>query len=132
MYSATSSGFASVEQYGLCLGSPLEPIRPQVPAIIPAIPAILPTLAAMVAAKHGITVEDLRGQRRKRKIAWARQEFAWRAYQVRRPDGSRRFSTTYIANFCDGRDHTTAVHSIRRFAERRRVWLVALAQVGIG
>jgi len=50
-------------------------------------------------------------------IAQARQDFMWRARQMKWSDGSPRYSYPQIGDFL-GRDHTTVIHGVRRHAER--------------
>lgn len=65
-----------------------------------------------VAEKHGLTVEDLKGQSRIRPIAWPRQEAM---YECRMATSN---STTAIGRFLGGRDHTTVMHGVRRHQDR--------------
>lgn len=64
-----------------------------------------------VALERGLTVDDLRGQRRHRKVAWARQEAMYEC-ALRTTQ-----SLVSIGRFF-ARDHTTVVYGIRRHAER--------------
>ncbi len=79
--------------------------------------AKLPTMAeiaATVAAKHGVTVDDIRGDSRKAPICRARFEFFWAARQVKLAGGSFRFSYPQLGRWCGGRDHTTAMHGFAK------------------
>lgn len=69
-------------------------------------------IIAEVADKHGLTVLDLKSQRRSRMIVVARQEAM---YRCRHETGQ---SLTSIARRFGGRDHTTVVHGVRRHAAR--------------
>jgi chromosomal replication initiation ATPase DnaA len=68
-------------------------------------------IAAIVAEKHGLTIDDLRGPARERKVAWPRQE----AFALTYSTG--RFSTTRIGQFYR-RDHTTVIDGIRHYQGR--------------
>jgi len=63
-------------------------------------------IAAEVAAKHGLTVEELRGPARGFKVAHPRQE----AMARMRAETSQ--SLTAIGRYF-GRDHTTVMHGVR-------------------
>lgn len=79
--------------------------------------AKLPTMAeiaASVAAKHGVTVDDIRGDSRKAPICRARFEFFWTARQVKLSDGAFRFSYPQLGRWAGGRDHTTAMHGFSK------------------
>lgn len=69
-------------------------------------------IVAEVAAKYGVTVADLKSHRRVKILVTARQEAMFRL----------RHETTWslpkIGGFLGGRDHTTAIHSIRQHAKR--------------
>lgn len=65
-----------------------------------------------VAAAHKVTVAELCGPSRQRRIAWPRQELMWALYDT------GRYSMPQIGRFIGGRDHTTALHGIRRHEER--------------
>lgn len=78
----------------------------------------LPDLARAVARDHAITLEELRGPSRRRVFAYPRQDLFWRARQVKRPDGTNRYSYTQIGFFCGRRDHTTVLHGERAHAAR--------------
>ena len=69
-------------------------------------------IIAEVAERHGITVEQIMGDSRKRHISWPRQEAM---YELGRR--SKWMSLTAIARFF-GRDHTTILHGIRKHCER--------------
>jgi chromosomal replication initiation ATPase DnaA len=65
-----------------------------------------------VALRHGITVEDLRGPCRARRVAWPRQELMWRARR------ETRLSLPQIGERLGGRDHTTVIHGVRAHQAR--------------
>lgn len=83
-----------------------------------ATPDTMASIARVVAEKHGLTVADLKGPARKRQISWPRQEAMWRMRQVRRSDGSPRYSTSQVGDFLGWRDHTTVVHGEREHQKR--------------
>ncbi len=64
------------------------------------------------AAAHGVTVAEMMGPRRIRRIAHARQEAMATIY------AETKFSYPQVGEFF-GRDHTTVIHAVRRVAERR-------------
>jgi hypothetical protein len=70
-------------------------------------------VAEAVAAKHGLTLEDLIGRSRIRSVAWPRQEAIW---EVRRQTDK---SLTNIGRFFN-RDHTTVIHSCAAHASRMK------------
>lgn len=74
--------------------------------LIPAAPKFtrMADVVEWVAAKHGISIEDLKGPSRVRSFAYARQEAMWEMCQT------GRWSTTLIGRFLGGRDHTTVMH----------------------
>jgi len=65
-----------------------------------------------VAAKHKITVLDLKSHRRGRKVAWPRQEAMYRAAT------ETSLSLPAIATHFGGRDHTTVMHAIKAHKQR--------------
>lgn len=86
-------------------------------------PPTLPEVALQVAAKHGLTVADLRaphgGPGSKRyEFSRPRQEAYWQAWRVMRPDGARRYSLNDIGRYFGGRDHTTVLWGVRAHAAR--------------
>lgn len=64
------------------------------------------------ALKHHVSVNDILSPRRDRGTVAARQESMWRCKQ------ETTFSLPQIGRAHGGRDHTTAIHSIRRHEER--------------
>lgn len=71
-----------------------------------------------VAEAHGVTVERLLAPGHSWTLAHIRWEVMWRARQIKRPDGSYRYSLPYIGQRLGGRDHTTVLHGLRRYAKR--------------
>ena len=74
-------------------------------------PISMRDIACRVAERHGLTVDDLRGSDRTKRVAWPRQE----AMAAIRETG--RYSLPRIGKFFN-RDHTTVIHAVRRVAER--------------
>lgn len=72
-------------------------------------------IALRVAAKWGLTLEVLKGQSRRRSVAWARQEAMYEMY------ATGLFSSPQIGRFLGGRDHTTVLHGCRRHAARNNL-----------
>jgi chromosomal replication initiation ATPase DnaA len=70
-------------------------------------------IAASVADKYGLTVDDLRGTDRTRRVAWPRQE-AMAEIRRHRQD----MSLPDIGRFFN-RDHTTVIHALRAVAKRK-------------
>lgn len=74
-------------------------------------------IAALVAEKHGITVEELRGPSAVRRLAWPRHE----AFAL--IHGLGVYSLNQIGGYFGGRDHTTVrtgvmAHNARQRGER--------------
>ena len=61
-----------------------------------------------VAERHGLTVDELKSQSRKRRFTEARQE----AFYLLRQAG---YSWPQCATFCGMSDHTTAIHGASRY-----------------
>jgi chromosomal replication initiation ATPase DnaA len=74
-------------------------------------------IVAEVAKSHGFTFDDMIGPRRFREISLARQEAVWACRQVRRADGSQRYSLPFLGHLLN-RDHTSILNAERRHAER--------------
>jgi chromosomal replication initiator protein len=68
----------------------------------------------LVALKHGVGVSDIRGPRRSRPVAIARHEAVWLVHTH-----CQHLSTTQVGRLFGGRDHSTALNSIRLFAAKR-------------
>lgn len=73
----------------------------------------LDAIFRVVGERFGVTLEDLKSDRRERWIAWPRQEAMAQAY------ATGRFSTPRIGRRLGGRDHTTVLYGIAK-AQRRR------------
>ena len=69
-------------------------------------------IALQVAAKHKVSLIDIRSPRRDRPTVRARHEAFWRMKQ------ETRLSLPQIGRFMGGRDHTTVLHGIRKHEER--------------
>ena len=69
-----------------------------------------------VAARHRLTIAELVGESRKREIAWPRIEAMARIRALTGPDGRPRYTLPRIGQFF-GRDHTTVLSAVRRWAE---------------
>lgn len=74
-------------------------------------PPSLQAIIADVAARHRVSVEELRGPSRHRYLIIPRQEFFYEAHRHGK-------SYPQAAAFCGGRDHTTALHGKRRHEAR--------------
>lgn len=68
----------------------------------------LRSIALDVCDRHGITFDEMCGDRRVRDITTARHEFMALAY------GTGRYSYPKIGQFLGGRDHTTIMHGVRK------------------
>jgi len=64
-----------------------------------------------VSLKHNISTEYLLGHNRRAGVAWARFEIMWRArHELNAP-------LQLIGQVLGGRDHTSILHGVRRYAE---------------
>lgn len=81
-------------------------------------------IIAEVAEAYGFTFEDMIGSRRFREISLARQEAVWTCRQVRRADGSQRYSLPFLGHLLN-RDHTSILNAERRHAARMEAEKVA-------
>lgn len=88
--------------------SPPIAVAPTPSAILTASQIIL----AEVAFKHKMTVAELKSKSHKQKYVYARQEAAFRL------KGELKFSLSKIGRVLGHRDHTTALHAIRRYEAR--------------
>jgi len=82
------------------------------------VPPAMRAIIDEVAKSHGLTFESIRARTSKRLISWPRQEAMYRLYEMRRPTGERRWSTTQVGRALGGFDHTTVIYSIQRHASR--------------
>jgi chromosomal replication initiation ATPase DnaA len=65
-----------------------------------------------VCAKHKITVEELDGPRKFKKLTLARQEAWWRGrYECKK-------SYPWLAYYSGQKDHTTILHGVKRYNDR--------------
>jgi len=105
---------------GLLVHHNAEEARRAVEKIIGALPTTvsMADIAVCVAAKHGITVEQLKMRGSTRAIARPRQEAMWAMRQVRWRDGPLRYSLPQIGRFFGGFDHTTVLHAVRAHQKR--------------
>ena len=67
-----------------------------------------------VAARHGVSADDLRGRGRIRSIAWPRQEAMSRLYR------EAKMSMAGVGMLLGGRDHTTIMEGIRAHEAREQ------------
>lgn len=87
-------------------------------------------LAQAVMADHGVTRAEFFSTSSRRRIAYCRFDFWWRARRVRGRDGFVRYSMPQLGLwFCQmGRptpfDHTTVLSGIRRWNTVRRAYLI--------
>lgn len=70
-----------------------------------------------VAAVHGVTVKELVGPNRKTSLARARFEAMFKIRRLRNNSGGHAYSFPAIGEIFGDRDHTTAMHACRRWAE---------------
>lgn len=82
------------------------------------IPTSMRGILAYVAEKHQIKADNIAGARRYRSWVRARQEAMYLMRQVRRTDGTYRFSLPQIGEFLGGRDHTTIMWGVLAHAKR--------------
>jgi chromosomal replication initiator protein len=75
-------------------------------------------IAAEVAHRYGLEPDELKTQSRRRYIARPRQEAMWLMRQVKREDGTNRYSMPQIAGFFGMKDHTTVWHAERAVEAR--------------
>lgn len=89
-----------------------------VPApVVPRPIGTMKTILAEAAADHGLPPTAITGDRRFAHHVRARQEFMWRARQVKWADGTHRYSLPMIGKFL-GVDHTTVLHGVRAHEKR--------------
>jgi hypothetical protein len=78
-----------------------------------------------VADYYGVTVDELIGRRGATALQPIRQEAYHAVYDLRMPDGSRRYSSICVGQFFGGRDHATILSGVAahmaRLAEVERV-----------
>lgn len=89
-----------------------------VPApVVPRPAGTMKTILAEAAADHGLPPSAITGDRRFIHHVRARQDFMWRARQVKWADGKPRYSLPMIGQFL-GVDHTTILHGVRAHEKR--------------
>lgn len=76
-------------------------------------PGGLRSLLEAVSRERNIPLHELTSATRAHPVAHARQDFMWRARQVRWPDGRPRYSLPFIARFLGMKDHTSILHGVR-------------------
>jgi len=69
------------------------------------------------AADHRLTVAQMEADTRAHAISHPRQDFMWRARQVKWADGTPRYSLPMIGKFL-GVDHSTVIHGVRAHEKR--------------
>jgi hypothetical protein len=77
------------------------------------IPAQAKKLIGMVAAWHGLEVEDILGPRRRHPIIAARHD-AIEAIYLNCRRGGRRYSLPEVGRALGNRDHTTILHALKK------------------
>jgi hypothetical protein len=80
-------------------------------------PNSIRAIAQRVANQYGISLDELRGPGRSRRVAWPRQEAMYLMRQVMR-NGYPRYSLPLIGAFFGDRDHTTVLHAVRAVEKR--------------
>lgn len=70
------------------------------------------TAIEAVANYYGVTLEEVIGKRGGRAIQPIRREAYHAVYSLRRPDGSRRYTSTCVGLFFGGRDHSTILSGV--------------------
>lgn len=83
------------------------------PWLVPTKP-VCPTMreiAADVAERHGLTLDELRGPQRHKRLRGARFEAMWEAYET------GLWSNQQIGNFFGSRDHTSVMNARRQHAK---------------
>lgn len=69
------------------------------------------SIAERVCEKHRITMEELKGPGRARRLSVPRQE------AMHEMHAQERWSLSQIGQFLGGRDHTTVLHGVRKHAQ---------------
>lgn len=69
-------------------------------------------IVSEVAAKHGLTVAELKGPGRAQRVSKPRQEAMHQMHSL------KRWSLSQIGGALGGRDHTTVLHGVRQHAKR--------------
>lgn len=112
------------------LAIPNEPDPRRLPVVVRR--PMLMEIAKSVAAEYMIPLHELLGESRAPVFSHPRQDFCWRARQLRNADGGRRYSLPQIGLFfaahrpsAKAMDHTTVLHGIRCQEGRHRERLMA-------
>ena len=82
-----------------------------------ALPPLVCEVLKVASARYEVTIDDILGDSHARAFSYPRQFVAWSLYEMRLPDGSRRFSMPQIGRYLR-RDHTTILHAIRAHEQR--------------
>lgn len=69
---------------------------------------------AEVAARHGLTPADLTGPSQRRPLIGPRHEAMWEIRQVKRADGSHRYSLPMIGSRFGGRHWASVLYAVRK------------------
>lgn len=96
--------------------------RPPVARSCSHLPGRVQTVLRETATDHGVTVADILGKERKRTIAWARQDAAFRLKRIAWGSGGWSNGTPSFPQVGRwlGLDHTTVLHACRGH-ERREI-----------
>jgi len=80
-------------------------------------PARVREVLAAIADKHRVTVAELVGRSRRRRLAWPRHEAMAAIRKLRRQDG-RPFSLPQIGHWLGDVDHTSVLYGIKKYEAR--------------
>ncbi len=94
-------------------GTPSDVAPTQVSVYRPSMYQIL----VEVAGKHGLTLAEIKSNRRERRISWPRHEAMWRASK------ETTLSLKQMARELNGCDHTSVIYGIRAHEKRRNISL---------
>lgn len=72
----------------------------------------MPVMAQEIASLYGITIDELRGQDRHKRVVEPRQHFMWLAHK------QPHLSLSMIGGYLNGRDHSTCTHGIKKHQAR--------------
>lgn len=82
-----------------------------------ALPPVVCEVLKMAACRYEVAVADILGDSPGKTYSRPRQFVAWTLYEMRLPDGSRRFSLPQIGRYLR-RDHSTILHGWRAHQKR--------------